>query len=74
MFTKASLLEGPGRQVVHSLKRDSILRQAEALYDPRNMPYAVTAVDSTRSISAAASPPAAPRAQVTCSCTRAKRP
>jgi aryl-alcohol dehydrogenase-like predicted oxidoreductase len=30
VFTKASLLEGPNRQVVHSLKRDSILREAEA--------------------------------------------
>jgi aryl-alcohol dehydrogenase-like predicted oxidoreductase len=30
VFTKASLLEGPGREVVHSLKRDSILREAEA--------------------------------------------
>ena len=30
MFTKCSLLEGPGRRVVHSLKRDSILREAEA--------------------------------------------
>ena len=30
MFTKCSLLEGPGRSVVHSLKRDSILREAEA--------------------------------------------
>ena len=30
MFTKASLLEGPGRAVVHSLKRDSILREAHA--------------------------------------------
>jgi aryl-alcohol dehydrogenase-like predicted oxidoreductase len=30
VFTKASLLEGPGRKVVHSLKRDSILREAEA--------------------------------------------
>jgi aryl-alcohol dehydrogenase-like predicted oxidoreductase len=30
VFTKASLLEGPGRQVVHSLKRDSILREAHA--------------------------------------------
>ena len=30
MFTKASLLEGPGRRVVHSLKRDSILREAHA--------------------------------------------
>ena len=27
MFTKCSLLEGPGRRVVHSLKRDSILRE-----------------------------------------------
>jgi aryl-alcohol dehydrogenase-like predicted oxidoreductase len=30
VFTKCSLLEGPGRRVVHSLKRDSILREAEA--------------------------------------------
>jgi aryl-alcohol dehydrogenase-like predicted oxidoreductase len=30
VFTKASLLEGPGRRVVHSLKRDSILREAQA--------------------------------------------
>ena len=30
VFTKCSLLEGPGRKVVHSLKRDSILREAEA--------------------------------------------
>jgi aryl-alcohol dehydrogenase-like predicted oxidoreductase len=30
VFSKASLLEGPGRNVVHSLKRDSILREAEA--------------------------------------------
>jgi aryl-alcohol dehydrogenase-like predicted oxidoreductase len=30
VFTKASLLEGPERTVVHSLKRDSILREAEA--------------------------------------------
>ena len=29
MFTKCSLLEGPGRRVIHSLKRDSILREAE---------------------------------------------
>jgi aryl-alcohol dehydrogenase-like predicted oxidoreductase len=29
VFTKASLVEGPGRTVVHSLKRDSILREAE---------------------------------------------
>jgi aryl-alcohol dehydrogenase-like predicted oxidoreductase len=30
VFTKASLVEGPGRTVVHNLKRDSILREAEA--------------------------------------------
>jgi aryl-alcohol dehydrogenase-like predicted oxidoreductase len=30
VFTKCSLLEGPGRRVIHSLKRDSILREAEA--------------------------------------------
>src|SRR4051794_2087998 len=30
VFTKCSLLEGPGRRVVHSLKRDSILREAES--------------------------------------------
>src|SRR3954471_9900845 len=30
VFTKASLLEGPGGQVLHNLKRDSILREAEA--------------------------------------------
>jgi aryl-alcohol dehydrogenase-like predicted oxidoreductase len=30
VFTKASLLEGPGRTVAHSLKRDSIRREAEA--------------------------------------------
>jgi aryl-alcohol dehydrogenase-like predicted oxidoreductase len=29
VFTKCSLLEGPGRTVIHSLKRDSILREAE---------------------------------------------
>jgi aryl-alcohol dehydrogenase-like predicted oxidoreductase len=29
VFTKASLLEGSGRRVVHSLKRESILREAE---------------------------------------------
>jgi len=29
VFTKCSLLEGPGRRVVHSLRRDSILREAE---------------------------------------------
>jgi aryl-alcohol dehydrogenase-like predicted oxidoreductase len=30
VFTKCSLLEGPGRRVIHNLKRDSILREAEA--------------------------------------------
>jgi aryl-alcohol dehydrogenase-like predicted oxidoreductase len=30
VFTKSSLLEGPGRRVVHNLKRESILREAEA--------------------------------------------
>jgi aryl-alcohol dehydrogenase-like predicted oxidoreductase len=30
VFTKASLREGPGRRVVHDLKRESILREAEA--------------------------------------------
>jgi len=30
VFTKCSLLEGPGRKVLHSLKRDSILREADA--------------------------------------------
>jgi aryl-alcohol dehydrogenase-like predicted oxidoreductase len=30
VFTKCSLLEGPGRRIVHSLERDSILREAEA--------------------------------------------
>jgi aryl-alcohol dehydrogenase-like predicted oxidoreductase len=30
LFTKCSLLEGPGRRVVHSLKRDSVLREAHA--------------------------------------------
>ncbi len=30
VFTKASLLEGRGRRVVHSLKRDSVLREAHA--------------------------------------------
>jgi aryl-alcohol dehydrogenase-like predicted oxidoreductase len=30
VFTKASLIEGPGRTIVHDLKRDSILREAEA--------------------------------------------
>jgi aryl-alcohol dehydrogenase-like predicted oxidoreductase len=30
VFTKASLLEGPDRRVIHSLRRDSILREAEA--------------------------------------------
>ena len=30
VFTKCSLLEGPGRVVMHNLNRDSILREAEA--------------------------------------------
>jgi aryl-alcohol dehydrogenase-like predicted oxidoreductase len=30
VFTKCSLLEGPGHRVVHNLKRESILREAEA--------------------------------------------
>jgi aryl-alcohol dehydrogenase-like predicted oxidoreductase len=30
VFTKCSLLEGPGRRVVHNLKRESILREADA--------------------------------------------
>jgi aryl-alcohol dehydrogenase-like predicted oxidoreductase len=30
VFTKCSLLEGPDRTVVHRLKRDSVLREAEA--------------------------------------------
>jgi aryl-alcohol dehydrogenase-like predicted oxidoreductase len=30
VFTKCSLLEGPGRRIEHSLKRDSILREAHA--------------------------------------------
>jgi aryl-alcohol dehydrogenase-like predicted oxidoreductase len=30
VFTKCSLVEGPGRSVVHNLTRDSILREAEA--------------------------------------------
>jgi aryl-alcohol dehydrogenase-like predicted oxidoreductase len=30
VFTKCSLLEGPGRTVLHNLKRDSIRREAEA--------------------------------------------
>ena len=30
VFTKGSLLEGPDRQVVHSLERESILREAES--------------------------------------------
>jgi aryl-alcohol dehydrogenase-like predicted oxidoreductase len=29
VFTKCSLLEGPDRTVAHSLKRDSILREAD---------------------------------------------
>src|SRR5271157_2380553 len=30
LFTKCSLLEGPGRKVLHSLRRDSVRREAEA--------------------------------------------
>jgi len=30
VFTKCSLLEGPGRTVVHNLKRDSVIREAES--------------------------------------------
>src|SRR3954468_2095276 len=30
VFTKGSLLEGPGRRVVHSLRRGSLMREAEA--------------------------------------------
>jgi aryl-alcohol dehydrogenase-like predicted oxidoreductase len=30
VFTKCSLLEGPDRNVIHSLKRDSVLREAQA--------------------------------------------
>lgn len=30
VFTKASLLEGPGGRVIHNLSRDSILREAQA--------------------------------------------
>ena len=30
VFTKGSLLEGPGRRVVHSLRRDSLIREGEA--------------------------------------------
>src|SRR5206468_6081412 len=30
VFTKASLLEGPARRVIHSLSRESILREAAA--------------------------------------------
>ena len=30
VFTKGSLLEGPGRRILHSLKRDSLIREAEA--------------------------------------------
>jgi aryl-alcohol dehydrogenase-like predicted oxidoreductase len=29
VFTKCSLLEGPGRRVVHNLKRDSVMKEAE---------------------------------------------
>jgi aryl-alcohol dehydrogenase-like predicted oxidoreductase len=30
VFTKCSLLEGPGQRVLHNLERDSVLREAEA--------------------------------------------
>jgi aryl-alcohol dehydrogenase-like predicted oxidoreductase len=30
VFTKGSLLEGPGRRIVHNLRRDSLIREAEA--------------------------------------------
>src|SRR5919204_6005462 len=30
VFTKASLIEGPGRRVINNLKRDSLLREADA--------------------------------------------
>jgi aryl-alcohol dehydrogenase-like predicted oxidoreductase len=30
VFTKCSLLEGPGRRVIHSLRRDSVMREAHA--------------------------------------------
>ena len=30
VFTKCSLLEGPGRRVVHNLQRDSVMREAHA--------------------------------------------
>jgi len=30
VFTKGSLLEGPGGRVIHSLRRDSLIREAEA--------------------------------------------
>ena len=33
VFTKSSLLEGPGRRVIHNLTRDSILREAEKSLD-----------------------------------------
>ena len=33
VFTKCSLLQGPDRRVVHNLKRDPILREAEASLD-----------------------------------------
>jgi aryl-alcohol dehydrogenase-like predicted oxidoreductase len=37
VFTKCSLLEGPGRRVEHSLKRDSVLREAEASLERLNI-------------------------------------
>ena len=30
VFTKCSLLEGPDRRVIHNLRRDSVLAEAEA--------------------------------------------
>jgi aryl-alcohol dehydrogenase-like predicted oxidoreductase len=30
VFTKCSLLEGPGRRVLHNLKRDSVMKEAES--------------------------------------------
>jgi aryl-alcohol dehydrogenase-like predicted oxidoreductase len=37
VFTKCSLLEGPGRRVEHSLKRDSVLREAHASLERLNL-------------------------------------
>jgi aryl-alcohol dehydrogenase-like predicted oxidoreductase len=44
VFTKASLLAGPGRRVVHDLKRDWTLRAAETGVDR----LAVEAIDLYR--------------------------